>query len=166
MPDEVVLTEDLLIERIRTAGLRLTLPRRAVVRALVEIDESFISARMIINYVLETAGRIEASTVYRVLDDLARIGLVHHIPLRNGQSGRWHVTLHHDHEHLVCEFCGKTTAIPHSEFAPLFDLFSRKYGFHINPHHFAFLGFCDICGPQSDHPHPSGKRDRQPTTDT
>ncbi len=156
MPEDIVLTEDMLIERMRQAGLRLTLPRRAVVRALVESDEPFISARMIIDFVMENAGRIEPSTVYRVLDDLARIGLVHHIHFKNGQSGRWHVTLRHDHEHLVCEFCGKTTAVPHSEFEPLFDLFSRKYGFHTSPHHFTFLGFCDACGPQSDHPHPIG----------
>lgn len=154
MADDPTVTEDLLISRMREEGLRLTLPRRAVVRALVDCDEPFVSARMIIDYVLQSAGRIEASTVYRVLDDLARIGLVHHIPLRNGQSGRWHVTLNHDHEHLVCEFCGTTVAIPASEFAPLFELLRRKYGFQTNPHHFAFLGFCDDCGPQNDHPHP------------
>ncbi len=158
MSTDVVLTEDLLIEKIREAGLRLTLPRRAVVRALVTSDEPFISARMIIDHVLKSTGRIEASTVYRVLDDLARIGLVHHIPLKNGQSGKWHVTLEHDHEHLVCEFCGKTIEIPHSEFSSLYELLHHKYGFQTNPHHFAFLGFCDGCGPQDDHPHPHGSR--------
>ena len=156
MSDNVLLTEDLLIERIREAGLRLTLPRRAVVRALVASDQPFISARMIIDYVLESAGRIEASTVYRILDDLSRIGLVHHIPLRNGQSGRWHITLDHDHEHLVCEICGKTIEIPHAEFAPFCELLLRKYGFQTNPHHFAFLGFCEDCDPQSGHHHPHG----------
>ena len=154
MSNDIILTEDLLIDRMREAGLRLTLPRRAVARALAESGEALISARMIIDYILEGAGRIEASTVYRILDDLARIGLVHHIPLRNGQSGRWHVTLDHDHEHLVCEFCDKTITIPASEIAPLFELLRDKYGFRTNPHHFAFVGFCDDCGPQSDHPHP------------
>lgn len=157
MPSDVIVTEDLLIERIRQAGLRLTLPRRAVVRALVGSDESFISARMIIDHVLESTGRIEASTVYRVLDDLARIGLVHHIPLRNGQSGRWHVTLDHDHEHLVCEFCFNTIEIPKAEFEPLYERLRIEYGFRTNPHHFAFLGFCDKCGPRNDHPHTSSK---------
>ena len=156
MPDDVILTEDLLLERLREAGLRLTLPRRAIVRALAASDEPFISARMIIDYVSESAGRLEASTVYRTLDDLARIGLVHHIPLRNGQSGRWHITLNHDHEHLVCENCGKTIEVPHTEFAPLYELLRGKYGFRTNPHHFAFLGFCDDCEPQNGHPHPHG----------
>lgn len=137
--------------------MRLTLPRRTVVRALVASEEAFVSARMIIDHVLKSAGRIEASTVYRVLDDLASIGLVHHIPLTNGQSSKWHVTLNHDHEHLVCENCGKTTQIPDTEFAPLYELLRRKYGFQTSPHHFAFLGFCDDCGPQSGHAHPRRK---------
>ncbi len=154
MGNEEVLTEDLVIKRIREAGLRLTLPRRAVVRALVASDEPFVSARMIIDHVLESAGRIEASTVYRILDDLSEIGLVHHIPLRNGQSGRWHITLSHDHEHLVCESCGKTIEIPHDEFAPFCDFLRSKYGFQTNPHHFAFLGFCEDCDPQNGHHHP------------
>ena len=154
MSDEVLVTEDLLIERMREAGLRLTLPRRAVVRALATSKEPFISARMIMQRVLQNTGRIEPSTVYRILDDLARIGLVHHIPLRNGQSGRWHITLSHDHEHLVCESCDNTVQVPQSEFAPLYDLLSRKYGFRTNPHHFAFVGYCRECGPQRDHLHP------------
>ncbi len=164
MSDNAPLTEDLLIERIREAGLRLTLPRRAVVRALVASDQPFISARMIIDHVLESAGRIEASTVYRILDDLARVGLVHHIPLRNGQSGRWHITLNHDHEHLVCEICGKTIEIPHAEFAPFCELLLRKYGFQTNPHHFAFLGFCDDCDPEYGHhrPHGTGRENASP----
>ena len=156
MPNDVILTEDLLVERIREAGLRLTLPRRAVVRALAASEEPFISARLIIDYVRESTGRIEASTVYRILDDLARIGLVHHIHLGSGHSGRWHITLDHDHEHLVCEVCGSTLEIPHTEFAPLYELLRSKYGFEINPHHFAVLGSCDDCGPQDDHPHPRG----------
>ncbi len=156
MSNDVIVTEDLLIERIREAGLRLTLPRRAVVRALVASDETFISARLIIDHVRDSTGRIEASTVYRILEDLARIGLVHRIPLRDGRSGGWHITLDHDHEHLMCEVCRSTIEVPHTEFAPLYELLRTKYGFQTTPHHFAFLGSCEDCGPQEDHLHPDG----------
>lgn len=157
MVQDDILTEDLLITRMREAGLRLTLPRRAVVRAMVASEETFISARMIIDHVKQSAGRIEASTVYRVLEDLSRVGLVHHTPLGNGKSGMWHITLDHDHEHLVCELCGNTIEIPDTEFAPFYESLRRRYGFQINLHHFAFLGSCSDCGPQTDHPHPPRK---------
>ena len=154
MPDDVALTEDLLIRKIREAGLRLTLPRRAVIRALLASEEPFIKARTIIEHVREGTGQIEASTVYRILDDLARIGLVHHVPLGGGRSGRWHITLNHDHEHLVCEICGKTMEVSHEEFSPLYELLRSEYSFQINPHHFAFIGSCIGCTPEVGHPHP------------
>lgn len=158
MSSDVILTEDLLIERIRDAGLRVTLPRRAIVRALAASDESFISAQMIIDRVSANTGQVDASTVYRTLEDLARIGLVHHITLGNGKPGTWHVTLNHDHEHLVCENCGKTIEVPQAEFASLYEVLRKTYGFQTNPHHFAFLGFCDECEPHTGHPHPHGSR--------
>ena len=160
MSNDVIVTEDLLIERIREAGLRLTLPRRAVVRALVASDERFISARLIIDHVRESAGRIEASTVYRILDDLARIGLVHRITVGDGRSRRWHITHDHEHdhehEHLACEVCGKTLRIPFREFAPLYERLRSRYGFQTNPHHFAFVGSCENCDSQEGHPHSQG----------
>jgi Fur family ferric uptake transcriptional regulator len=152
----VSLNEDMLTERLREAGLRLTLPRRAICRVLADSEEQFLSASMIVERVSETAGHLDASTVYRTLDELARIGLVHHLHLANGQPGTWHITLDHDHEHLVCESCGKTIEVPRTEFAQLYDVLRDKYGFETNPHHFAFLGHCDECEPQADRSHAHG----------
>jgi Fur family ferric uptake transcriptional regulator len=158
MSSDVILTEDLLIEKIQNAGLRVTLPRRAIVRALLASPESFISAQMIMDQVSADTGQVEASTVYRTLEDLGRIGLVHHIHHGNGVPGTWRLTVNHDHEHLVCENCGKTIEVPHGEFAPLYQVLRETYGFQTNPHHFTFLGYCDSCDPQTGHPHPHGTR--------
>ena len=108
------LSEELLTERIQRAGLRLTLPRRAICRVLANSDEAFLSASMIAEQVWRTAGQVDASTVYRTLDELARIGLVHLIHLGSGQPSMWHLTLDHSHEHLVCEGCGTTIEVPKS----------------------------------------------------
>ena len=153
MAHDLVITEKLLTERIHAAGLRLTLPRRAICRVLADTGEAFLSASMIVERVSETAGHVDASTVYRTLDELGRIGLVHLIHLGNNQAGMWHLTIHHDHEHLVCESCGTTIEVPQSDFAPLYDVLREKYGFQPNAHHFAFLGFCRECGPPTDHLH-------------
>ena len=155
---EHMISEELLTERIHGAGLRLTLPRRAICRVLAESEESFLSASMIVERVARTAGHVDASTVYRTLDELARIGLVHLIHLGIGQAGMWHLTINHDHEHLVCETCRKTIEVPKSDFSALYDLLRTKYGFQPNPHHFAFLGSCMDCEPASDHPYPHVSR--------
>lgn len=148
------LSEELLTERIQRAGLRLTLPRRAICRVLANSDEAFLSASMIAEQVWRTAGQVDASTVYRTLDELARIGLVHLIHLGSGQPSMWHLTLDHSHEHLVCEGCGTTIEVPKSDFFPLYDLLRNKYGFRPNPHHFTYLGYCRDCVDRADHHHP------------
>ncbi len=148
------LSEELLIQAIQRAGLRLTLPRRSICRVLADSDEAFLSASMIVDRVSESAGQVDASTVYRTLDELARIGLVHLINLGSGQPSMWHLTIDHSHEHLVCEGCGITIEIPESDFAPLYDLLREKYGFRPVPHHFAYLGYCRECPDRIDHPHP------------
>ncbi len=148
------LSEELLIRTIHKAGLRLTLPRRLICRVLAESEEVFLSASMIAERASKSAGHVDTSTVYRTLDELARIGLVHLINLGSGQPSMWHLTIDHSHEHLVCEGCGVTIEIPESDFAPLYDLLREKYGFRPVPHHFAYLGYCRDCPDEFDHPHP------------
>ncbi|MDK1011457.1 MAG: Fur family transcriptional regulator [Actinomycetota bacterium] len=144
--------EDALHGAIREAGLRLTLPRRAICRFLAKNGERFLTVSEIIDGVEKSAGRIDSSTVYRTLDEFARIGLVHHVHFGN-QPGRWHLTIDHDHQHLVCEVCEKTTLVPLAEVAPMFDHFRDAYGFHTNLHHFAILGHCKDCQPHSGNSH-------------
>ena len=137
--------ESLLTNRIREAGLRLTLPRRAICRILANSEEEFLTASMVLKDVIENMGQIDASTVYRTLDELARIGLVHHVHLGPGQPGKWHLTTDHDHQHLVCENCGKTIDVPETDLAPMYELLRTRYGFHSHGHHMALFGFCDEC---------------------
>ena len=147
------LSEELLTDRIQGAGLRLTLPRRAICRVLADSEEDFLSASMIADRVAATAGQVDASTVYRTLDELARIGLVHLIHLGNTRPSMWHLTLDHDHEHLVCEACGRTIEVPQSDFAPLYDVLRNRYGFEPNAHHFAYMGLCGDCEHPAEHQH-------------
>ncbi len=141
------LSQELLTERIKAAGLRLTLTRRVICGVLASSDGTLLSASMIAERVSEAAGQVDASTVYRTLDELARIGIVHLIRLGVGQPSMWHVTLDHGHKHLVCEGCRTTIEVPESDFLPLYDLLRDKYGFQPGTHHFAYLGYCRDCVP-------------------
>ena len=144
--------EDAIHVRIREAGLRLTMPRRAICAVLARNEEGFLTTQEILGRIEAQGVPIDPSTAYRTLDDLARIGLIHHVHLGN-QPGRWHLTVEHDHQHLVCEVCGKTTLVPTSEVQPMFDHLLDAYGFHTRHHHFAIMGHCDACPIDSDHAH-------------
>lgn len=138
--------------RIREEGLRLTLPRRAICKALAVHGEDFLTASEILDEAKKLVGQIDSSTAYRTLDEFARIGLLHHVHL-GSQPGRWHLTLDHDHQHLVCENCGEPTLVPSSDVAPFFDLLVEKHGFSVNAHHFAILGLCKNCREDAAHSH-------------
>ncbi len=154
MAFEENITEDDLLNKLREAGLRVTLPRRLISRVLADSRYEFINAATIIERVKASAGQIDSSTVYRTLDEMQSIGLVHHVHVGPQVSGTWHLSSEDDHQHLVCEECGKTTLVPWSEVEPLYEHFYAKYGFHASVHHLAILGHCaDDCDELPDHPH-------------
>jgi Fe2+ or Zn2+ uptake regulation protein len=145
-------TEAALHERLRTAALRLTLPRRAICAVLARDTEAFLTVQEILAGAEEEAGTIDPSTAHRTLNELSRIGLVHHVHF-GSQPGRWHLTLEHTHQHLACETCGKLTLVPTADLQPTFDLLRDRHGFHVSLHHFAMLGQCDSCHRTAVHVH-------------
>jgi len=92
-----------LIERLRSAGLKATAPRKAVVRVLEE-RRQHLSADDIHTALVAQGVRIDLSSVYRTVSLLARLGLVRPV----GPAER-HGHFEIDHEervHLVCARCG------------------------------------------------------------
>ena len=147
-------TEEILIDKLREAGLRVTLPRRAICRVLAESEKEFLNANTVLERVKATAGEIDSSTVYRTLDDLQEIGLVHQVQLGH-VPGLWHLTVNHDHQHLVCENCGQTIAVPASVMEPTYKLLRKDYSFQPNSHNLAILGFCENCSAEAAESHAS-----------
>lgn len=147
-----VKVEEEMHARIREAGLRLTMPRRAICAVLAANGEEFVSSSEVLAAVERDTGPIDPSTVYRTLDEFARIGLVHHVHHGN-QPGQWHLTVNHDHLHLVCEECGKTELVPTERVQSMLDLFEETYRFRAYLHHFAVLGRCETCHDAKGHRH-------------
>lgn len=152
MSTGTVKVEEAMHARIREAGLRLTMPRRAICAVLAANGEEFVSSGDVLAAVERDTGPIDPSTVYRTLDEFARIGLVHHVHHGN-QPGQWHLTVNHDHLHLVCEECGQTQMVPTDEVQSMLELFEQKYRFRAYLHHFAVLGRCESCHVEKEHPH-------------
>lgn len=151
-PDREAL-RDAIHTKIKEHGLRLTLPRRAICGVLARHGEEFLTVPQILDEAMDEAGApIDPSTGYRTLDELARIGLVHHVHFGT-QPGRWHLTIEHDHQHLACETCGSMTAIPESDLRGTFEHLRETYGFSVSPHHFAILGQCADCREREGHTH-------------
>jgi Fur family ferric uptake transcriptional regulator len=139
-PVEIVLAE------IRRRGGRVTTARRLVLRALFErpghrtapeLAEDL--ARQVHAYGLD----VHMSTIYRFLDELEELGVVSHSHLGHGPAVYDISPV--GHFHLVCEVCGAVTETPDALLAALALSLKARYGFSIDPHHFAMAGRCKRC---------------------
>jgi Fe2+ or Zn2+ uptake regulation protein len=94
--------------RLRVLGLRCTKSRLYVLAVLAE-DGGHLSARAIRRRVLAAGGAGVVSTVYRTVERLTELGLLHRVPNREeavyGLVGR-------PHHHAVCEECGAVADVP------------------------------------------------------
>jgi Fe2+ or Zn2+ uptake regulation protein len=98
------------------------------------------SSRRILLEVLFEAG---ISTIYRNLEDLERLGVVVHTHLGHGAATYQLASL--AHAHFICEECGAMIEAPDELFRGLARTAKAKFGFTIDPLHFAMLGRCANC---------------------
>jgi Fur family ferric uptake transcriptional regulator len=131
-----------LVAALRAAGLRVTAPRRAVCEVLADGPEDHLSAADIVERA--SGAGIDPSTVYRTLDTLEELGLVHHVHLGHG-AGAYHVTGSARHHHLVCERCGAVVDVPLAALRSAIDAVTRPHGFVADGAHFAIVGRCASC---------------------
>ena len=87
------------------------MPRIQVVRTLAAARTP-LSAYGIHDEILASGGRIDVVSVYRILDTLSSLGLIHHIGIVDGYKACSLGETHHDDsEHIVCESCGSIVEV-------------------------------------------------------
>ena len=127
---------------IRGQGGRVTTSRRLLVEALFGSDDH-VSAEALAEVVQAQAPDVHLSTIYRNLEELERLGIVTHAHLGHGPA-TYHLTAR-NHGHLVCESCQAAVEVPDEMFGSLSRAARSRFGFSIDPHHFAVLGRCRAC---------------------
>ncbi len=137
---------DAVVERIlalmRERGGRATSARRLLLQALLG-QPGHCSAEELAADIRPRAPGVHITTVYRNLEDLERLGVIDSTRLANGP-----VTYHLPsaaHGHLACEICGSLTEVPGDMFGDLIEAARSRYGFAVNPQHFAVTGHCAAC---------------------
>lgn len=131
-----------ILDRLRGEGTRVTTARRLVLTVLVRAA-GHLTAEELLNSVRTMAPEIHASTVYRNLEELERLGVVVHTHLGHG-AATYHLTSE-AHGHLVCENCGIAIEAASGLFDGLAAAAKRQHGFVLRPYHFAVLGVCADC---------------------
>ncbi len=127
---------------VRENGGRATSSRRLLLEVLFEAS-GHVSAEDLALAVQTRAPDVHISTIYRNLEELEKLGVVVHAHLGHGPA-TYHLA-GHAHCHLVCESCGAIIDVPEDLFRSLNRTTRERFGFAINPRHFAVLGRCENC---------------------
>ncbi|MGC8977398.1 MAG: Fur family transcriptional regulator [Candidatus Ratteibacteria bacterium] len=139
--------------RFRGCGYRITIARKVIIDILYKTNEH-LSAEDIFFAVHKEYPNIGLTTIYRTLELLVQMGLIHRFDfgdgraryeLAEGPKGKQH------HHHLICTKCGRV--IDYTDFIDEeIDLLkrtekglSKKYNFDITEHLIQFYGICDRC---------------------
>lgn len=131
-----------ILDALRAAGGRITSARRATVAALLDHD-SHPTAEDLAAAVQVQHPDVHQTTIYRILDDLERLGIVEHTHLGHGPAV-YHLA-ESAHPHVVCERCGKVIPVDRAAFDALAKQLRTKHDFVIRPGHFAVTGRCRAC---------------------
>lgn len=129
-------------QRLRASGHRLTPQRELVLRAVEELghatpDEVHAEVR-------RHADSVNLSTVYRTLELLDDLGLIRHAHLTD-RAPTYHSATGHEHAHLVCRACGRTTSISREEVEQSLAPLAERQGFAPDYGHLTVFGTCAAC---------------------
>jgi Fur family transcriptional regulator, ferric uptake regulator len=133
--------------RLRESGHRLT-PQRELVLAAVETlghatpDEVYAEVRT-------HSSAINLSTVYRTLELLDELGLIHHAHLSD-RAPTYHSTSGHEHSHLICRDCRKVISVERADMENALGGLAERHGFSPDYGHLTVFGTCADCADPTD----------------
>lgn len=137
-----VTLEQSVLDRLHDEGLRLTAPRRLLVRVLAAAVEPVPFAAL-----LEQLGEsFDRVTLYRNLGAFEQAGVLQCV-LDAQSKTRYELTRpHHHHHHVVCRQCGEMECLPECDV----DRFTRQAeerGYLVQEHRVEVYGLCPKCRP-------------------
>lgn len=127
---------------LRSEGYRLTPQRQLVLEAVQTLEHA--TPDEVLRRVQERASGVNASTVYRTLDVLEKIGLVSHTHLGHGPP-TYHSASSPVHVHLVCRNCGWVGEVDPGLADGFVAALDRARGFETDLRHLTAFGLCAEC---------------------
>ena len=94
---------------------------------------------------LQQDGRAAPPTVYRALDFLLELGLVHRIASLNAYVGCVHPEYPHDGQFLICTSCRSYAELDVSSVSAAIETSARDSGFEVHHHTIEIMGLCPRC---------------------
>jgi Fe2+ or Zn2+ uptake regulation protein len=142
---DTTFTPDSVLAILRREGLRITKKRRGIVQALFGAAEP-LSLQQIQTAASRAGARPDYATVFRTIQLMEDLHLVHKVNLRRSCSYYELSDPRKHYDHLVCKHCGLVVLIDIP--CPIGDAerrLARQYGFKDLSHSLEFFGTCATC---------------------
>lgn len=126
---------------------KMTPQRMVVLQTLLENQDLHMSAEELYALAKEKDPEIGLATIYRTLDLLEELSILHKLNFGDGRS-RYelcHVQSEHQHHHLVCLHCNQILEVKDDLLHQLEALIEQEHDFTIIDHRVQFYGYCSQC---------------------
>jgi Fur family transcriptional regulator, ferric uptake regulator len=133
------------LARLETAGFRRGGARRAVIEVLAA-EPCALSALDIDERLRGRDRRVGRASVYRALEQLGELDLVHKLDLGSETARYERIDPGGDHHHhMVCDRCGKVLPFEDRELEVAVTKVTGGAGFEVRDHEIVLHGACDAC---------------------
>jgi Fur family ferric uptake transcriptional regulator len=143
---------DRIKKQLHGQSYKLTPQREATVRVLLENEQDHLSAEDVYLLLKEKSPEIGLATVYRTLELLSELKIIHKINFGDGVA-RYDLNAEgaeRFHHHLVCIHCGSVDEILEDLLGDVEQKVERDFNFKILDHRLTFHGICHRCKDKVD----------------
>jgi Fur family ferric uptake transcriptional regulator len=133
-------TIDEVFALLRERGQRLSANRRLVLEALFDA-EGPVSAEHIAGGLGGRRSTADVTSVYRTLEQLEELGVIHHVHIGPG-PGLYALVGSGEPAYLACESCHRVDVV---DLDPIRDEINDRFGYEARLSHFAIVGLCPDC---------------------
>ncbi|AWL12504.1 Zinc uptake regulation protein [Saliniradius amylolyticus] len=125
-------------------GARFTQLREKVYGLLLQ-RQGATGAYELLDELRQTESSAKPATVYRVLDFLLELGLVHRLESNNSYIACHHFDCNHPVQFLICDQCGEVKEIQSEGLKETLDKQANQYGFRVVKQTIEAHGTCARC---------------------
>jgi Fur family transcriptional regulator, ferric uptake regulator len=133
----------MLIEELKSHGIRVT-PQRAIILDAIEKMPEHFTAEEIYAAVQKVSAYINIATVYRTLELLKELEMITDSDM--GTSAvHYALRTHGPHHHAICRTCGRSFEFPDTFLKSAIDRLHDEFAFVADAHHVVIFGWCACC---------------------
>jgi Fur family ferric uptake transcriptional regulator len=134
-------------DKLKGAGLKITHPRIKILEMLETHSDQHYTAEDLYKLFLQQGEEIGVATIYRVLTQCERAGLVTRLQFIDGPAV-FEVSRDDHHDHFVCTRCGQVEEFRDDIIEARQQEIATKAGYDIADHSMTLYGICAACQKQ------------------